>query len=87
MSQQETALIVGAGPGVSASLARLCAREGMRVMLAARDTSKLDDLVGETGAVAVACDATAPDDVARLFAAVDTAGPQLDLVLYNASGR
>ena len=32
----EIALIVGAGSGLSASLARLFAREGMKVALAAR---------------------------------------------------
>src|SRR6266540_1619535 len=53
----ETALIVGSGSGLSASLARLFAKEGMRVALAARDTSKLASLVKETGALPVACDA------------------------------
>jgi short-subunit dehydrogenase len=38
MSEQETALIVGAGAGLSASLARRAAGEGMRVALAARNT-------------------------------------------------
>ena len=38
---KETALIIGAGEGLSASLARLFAGEGMRVALAARKTEKL----------------------------------------------
>lgn len=84
---KETALIVGAGAGLSASFARLCAAQGMGVILAARDIRKLDALVAETGAHAVACDATDPADVGRLFEAVDTQAQQLDLVLYNASGR
>src|SRR5438034_72238 len=58
MKQPETALIVGAGSGLSASLARLFAKEGMRVALAARDTSKLASLVKETSAYPLACDAT-----------------------------
>ena len=37
MAQQEIALIVGSGPGLSASLARLFKKEGMKVALAARD--------------------------------------------------
>src|SRR5579863_8404155 len=86
MAARERALIVGAGAGLSASLARLCAREGMEVVLAARDTQKLGALVSETGATAVACDATRAEDVEQLFAAVDTGGG-LDLVVYNASGR
>ena len=83
----QTALIVGAGPGLSASLARACAAEGFTVTLAARDTAKLETLARETGAKAVACDATDPAAVAQLFEAVDKSSPRLDLVLYNASGR
>ena len=83
----ETALIVGTGAGLSASLARLFHKEGMRVALAARRTDKLAALCAETSARAYACDATEPDEVAKLFAAVtgDIAVP--DLVVYNASGR
>jgi NAD(P)-dependent dehydrogenase (short-subunit alcohol dehydrogenase family) len=59
----------------------------MQIFLAARDTQKLAGLVKETGATAVACDATKVEDVEELFAAVDRAGGSLDLVVYNASGR
>jgi NAD(P)-dependent dehydrogenase (short-subunit alcohol dehydrogenase family) len=83
----ERAIIVGAGSGLSAALARKCAGEGMQVFLAARDTQKLADLVKETGATAIACDATKVEDVEKLFAAVDAGGGSLDLVVYNASGR
>jgi NAD(P)-dependent dehydrogenase (short-subunit alcohol dehydrogenase family) len=83
----EQAVIVGAGSGLSAALARKCAAEGMSVVLAARDMQKLAGLVCETGATAVACDATKVEDVEKLFAAVDAAGGSLDLVVYNASGR
>ena len=69
----ETALIVGAGRGLSASLARLLADRGLQVALAARDTEKLAPLCTETGAKAFACDAVAPDQVARLFTAVEAA--------------
>src|ERR1700716_421837 len=87
MPGRERALIVGAGSGLSASLARRCAREGMDVVLAARDTQKLAALAGETGATTIACDASRAADVDRLFAAVDAGGERLDLVVYNASGR
>jgi NAD(P)-dependent dehydrogenase (short-subunit alcohol dehydrogenase family) len=87
MAAGERALIVGAGSGLSAALARCCAADGMAVVLAARDTRKLAALVAETGATAVACDATSPEDIERLFAAVDAGGDRLDLVVYNASGR
>jgi NAD(P)-dependent dehydrogenase (short-subunit alcohol dehydrogenase family) len=77
------ALIVGAGSGLSASLARKCAAAGMRVALAARHVGKLDPLVGETRARAFACDAANRVEVAELFSAIDTP----DLVVYNPSYR
>ena len=83
----KTALIAGAGEGLSASLARLFAREGIRVALAARQTGKLGSLCKETGATAYACDAASLDDVTRLFAAVDRDCGAPDIVVYNASGR
>ena len=83
----ETALIVGAGRGLSASLARLFAGEGLRVALAARDAEKLAPLCAETGAKAFACDAVEPDQVARLFSAVEAAIGPPDVVVYNASAR
>ena len=87
MAGTERAVIVGAGAGLSAALARRCAGEGMAVVLAARNVDKLAPLARETGATTIACDATSAADVARLFAAVDAAGERLDLVVYNASGR
>ncbi len=77
------ALIVGAGPGLSASFARLLAARGHPVALAARDTGKLQALATETGASLHACDAADPAQVAALFAAVGSPG----VVLYNASNR
>jgi len=83
----ESALIVGAGRGLSASLARLLAGKGLRVALAARDAEKLAPLCAETGAKAFACDAVEPDQVARLFTAVEAATGAPDVVVYNASAR
>lgn len=83
----KTALIVGAGEGLSASLARLLAREKIRVALAARRIEKLGALCTETGARAFACDATNADDVERLFGQVEREIATPDLVVYNASGR
>ncbi|MDA8252603.1 MAG: SDR family NAD(P)-dependent oxidoreductase [Rhodospirillales bacterium] len=80
------ALIVGAGAGLSAALARRFAREGLAVALAARSPEKLAALCAETGARALACDAADPVQVAALFAALDADGAP-DLVVYNASGR
>ena len=83
----KTALIVGAGEGLSASLARLLSREGIRVALAARQTGKLGALCSETGASAFACNATDADEVERLFGTVEREIGTPDLVIYNASGR
>src|SRR5512141_2614487 len=81
------ALIVGAGEGLSASLARLFARQGIRVALAARQIEKLGALCHETGARAFACNATDADEVERLFGLVEREIGVPDLVVYNASGR
>jgi NAD(P)-dependent dehydrogenase (short-subunit alcohol dehydrogenase family) len=83
----ETALIVGAGSGLSAALARLFAREKMRVALAARRTDKLGPLLAETGARAFACDASRRQDVTALFAAIEDDFGVPDIVVYNPSYR
>jgi len=83
----ETALIVGAGSGLSASLARLFAKEGMSVALAARDTSKLGALAKETSALPVACDAADSAQVEAMFGAVEAKWGVPDLVVYNAGYR
>jgi NAD(P)-dependent dehydrogenase (short-subunit alcohol dehydrogenase family) len=84
---REVALIVGAGKGLSAALARLCAKEGMAVGIAARNADKLADLARETGARAYACDAGEAAQVDRLFADVARDLGEPDLVVFNASAR
>lgn len=81
-------LIVGAGSGLSASLARLLAADGLKVALAARNVAKLSALAAETGATVHACDASDPGAVEALFARLEpTLGGSPDVVVYNASGR
>jgi NAD(P)-dependent dehydrogenase (short-subunit alcohol dehydrogenase family) len=82
-----TALIVGAGAGISASLARGLTRAGLKVGLAARDASKLAPLTAETGAIAFTADAADPASVDRLFAEADDRLGAPDVVVYNASAR
>jgi NAD(P)-dependent dehydrogenase (short-subunit alcohol dehydrogenase family) len=82
-----TALIVGAGAGISASVARRLAEAGLKLGLAARNAEKLGPLAAETGATAFAADAADPEAVARLFAEMDRRVGEPDLVLYNASAR
>src|SRR5438105_151655 len=82
-----TALIVGAGPGISASVSRGLAAAGLKVGLAARNIDKLASLAAETGAERFAVDASDPAAVALLFEAAEARLGAPDLVLYNASAR
>jgi NAD(P)-dependent dehydrogenase (short-subunit alcohol dehydrogenase family) len=87
MKRTETALIVGAGSGLSASLARLLAKEGFNVALAARNTGKLGALAKETDALVLECDAADQAQVERAFAAVEGKWGVPELVVYNAGYR
>lgn len=82
-----TVLIVGAGQGLSAAIARRFSKEGMRVALASRDSSKLKSLCTETGAMAFDCDVADPQQVDRLFEEVDRKLTPLDVVVFNPSAR
>ncbi len=82
-----TALIVGAGPGISASLARALKSAGLEVALAARNVDKLAPLAAEIGAATFAADAADPDAVARLFEDAEAKIGTPDLVVYNPSAR
>ncbi len=82
-----TALIVGAGAGLSASLARTFTKAGMKIALAARRAAELAELAKEIGGQAFACDATKRTEVAKLFADVEAAFGAPDVVVYNASYR
>lgn len=87
MSNYRTALIVGAGSGLSASLARLFSNNGMKVALAARSPDKLDALAEKIDAMVFACDATQRADVERLFTEMEGRLGAPDVVVYNASFR
>ncbi|RBP05019.1 NADP-dependent 3-hydroxy acid dehydrogenase YdfG [Roseiarcus fermentans] len=81
------ALILGAGPGISASLARRLTKIGLQVGLAARDVEKLKPLARETAAAVFAVDASQPEDVAKLFLDMEHQVAEPDVVIYNASSR
>ena len=84
----ERALVVGAGNGLSASLARVLHNAGLRIGLAARNTDKLAKLAGDLGAAAHPCDVSDPKQVAALFSTMDEAlGGPPDVVVYNPSAR
>lgn len=82
-----TALIVGVGGGLSASIARTFRKAGLTVALAARRAAELAPLAKDVGGKAFACDATKPAEVAKLFADVESAFGAPDVVVYNASYR
>jgi NAD(P)-dependent dehydrogenase (short-subunit alcohol dehydrogenase family) len=88
-SVQDVALIVGGGPGISASCARLFAECGMRVGIAARnpDKSVLQTLEKTHGVRRYACDASEPAAVDLLFKNVvwDLGAPTL--LVHNIDGR
>ncbi|MGA2044686.1 MAG: SDR family NAD(P)-dependent oxidoreductase [Roseiarcus sp.] len=83
----KTALIVGAGPGIGASLARRLAALGLKVGVAARDVGRLETLAAGAGAKAFKADAAEPASVAALFEEATKRIGEPDLVVYNASGR
>ena len=85
--EMKTALIVGVGPGLSASLARLFAKHGLQVAMASRDPDKLQKLAEETAGVTFACEATEPEEVTALFEVVIATQGVPDIVVYNASAR
>ena len=87
MPTYKSALIVGAGAGLSASLTRLFRREGLAVTIAARNNAKLESLCAETGAQSFSCDAQDEAQVRRSFAETEGSSGPLDVVIYNASAR
>ena len=82
----EIVLIVGTGPGLSASIARLCASKNMKVILTARNIDKLDELKKEINATTKACESSNIESVQKLFKEVDKIGVP-NLVIYNPSMR
>jgi NAD(P)-dependent dehydrogenase (short-subunit alcohol dehydrogenase family) len=81
------ALVVGAGSGLSAAVARRFAKAGMRIGLAARDTEKLAPLAAEIEAETFRCDVANPASVSRLFEAVDRDLGPPDVLVYNPALR
>jgi NAD(P)-dependent dehydrogenase (short-subunit alcohol dehydrogenase family) len=81
------ALIVGAGPGIGASLARSLRAAGVEVVLAARNIDRLRPLAAELGAHALSVDAADSASVSRLFDAAARVIGEIDIVAYNAGAR
>ena len=82
---KKSVLIVGAGSGLSASLAHLFSSEGMAIALAARNIEKLSDIAAETAANLYKCNAADPTSVSHLFETLDKDIGTPDIVIYNPS--
>lgn len=78
-----TAVVTGASSGIGAATARLLAAQGYRVICAARRADRIRALAEEIDGVAIECDITSDDDVARL---ADAVGGSLDVLVNNAGG-
>lgn len=87
MADQEVAVVVGGGPGLSSSLVRLFTREGMKAAIAARNPDKLQALAESTGCRVYRCDAVVPEEVNDLFARAAQDLGEPNVVVYNASAR
>jgi NAD(P)-dependent dehydrogenase (short-subunit alcohol dehydrogenase family) len=85
--KDKVALIIGAGPGLSASIARTFAKAGMKIALAARSIDDLGPLAAETGATAFAADAADAAAVKKLFADVGASLGDPHAVVFNPSYR
>ncbi len=85
--EDNVALIIGAGRGLSAALARRFRQEGMHIALMARDIAKLRPVLEETGALALAGDVQNPQDVETVFAEVERVLGTPRLVIFNAAAR
>jgi len=82
-----TALIIGAGPGLSAAVGRALAAEKIKVGFASRDVQKLSVLADEIGAETFAADASDPESVLALFDYMEDKLGAIDIVVYNAAAR
>ncbi|MFJ6538457.1 SDR family oxidoreductase [Paenarthrobacter sp. NPDC091711] len=79
------AVVTGAGSGIGRAVAKLMLAEGYRVALAGRrEAQLLETAGGHPDALAVPCDVTAPDDVARLFEEVRQRWGRVDVLFNNA---
>jgi short-subunit dehydrogenase len=79
----KNALIIGAGFGLSALVARLFSAKGMKIGLAARNTQKLTALANEIDASTYRCDATTPESASDLFNKFDPNIGSPSLLIYN----
>lgn len=82
MTDQKTAVVTGASSGIGAATARALAKEGFRVVCAARRTDRIEALASEIGGVAIALDVTDAESVASFAAQLDI----VHVLVNNAGG-
>ncbi len=87
MMQKRIALIVGAGPGISAAFAEALVADGFQVALASRSLDKLRPLAESLGALAFQADVASPPSLVRLFVDVERELGVPEVVLFNPSAR
>jgi NAD(P)-dependent dehydrogenase (short-subunit alcohol dehydrogenase family) len=85
--RKRVALIIGAGPGISAAFGELLIADGYQVALAARDLGKLRPLAAALGATPFHADASSAGSLVKLFQDVDSTLGEPDAVLFNPSAR
>ena len=78
-------MVTGASSGIGEATARAASRAGARLVLAARREDRISRLADELGdAVAVRCDVTDAEQVARAVAAASERFGRLDVLVNNA---
>lgn len=87
MAEQKTCLIVGAGAGNGASLARKFGSQGYRVIVASRRAPEMERLAASLTASGINATARAIDAVhpANVHSSISALGP-IDVLIYNAAG-
>ncbi|HXC68760.1 MAG TPA: 3-oxoacyl-ACP reductase FabG [Pyrinomonadaceae bacterium] len=86
MLSGKTALITGGGRGIGRAIALEFARNGARVAVAARTAEQVEEVAAEIGgdAVALVCDVSDPESVARMFGRLRERGGEADILVNNA---
>lgn len=91
MPERKAAIIIGAGAGLGASLAKGFAKDGYAVCAVRRTKEKLEPLVAEIeagggAAHAYGADASSEEAIEALFDAVEKEVGPVELVVFNADG-
>jgi 3-hydroxybutyrate dehydrogenase len=86
MLKGKKALITGGGRGIGRAIALAFAREGARIAVAARSAEQLEQVAREigNGAVALVCDVSDPESVARMFGELRERFGEVDILVNNA---